>query len=265
MRGATLSRLVEIMDRLLAPDGCAWDREQTLQTLRAFLIEETYEVLEAIDRDDPALHREELGDLLMQVVFQSALRQRSEQFDIDQVIEGICDKLIRRHPHVFAADAERLESPEQVLAQWDRLKAAEKPAQTRVLDGVTVGLPALAHAQKLGSKAARVGFDWPSWHGSAEKIEEELREVREVAATDDEAARHHEIGDLLFATVNLARKLGVDAEVALRDASGRFRARFEHIEDALAATGRHPKDSSLEELDALWNRAKMDLAGLSKK
>lgn len=265
MRGASLSRLVEIMDRLLAPDGCAWDREQTLTSLRAFLIEETYEVLEAIDRDDPALHREELGDLLMQVVFQAALRQRSGHFDIDQVVDGICDKLVRRHPHVFVAEAEKLDDPSKVLAQWERIKASEKPAGTRVLSGVTVGLPALAHAQKLGSKASRVGFDWPSWEGSAAKIEEEIAEVREVAPGDDADAKHHEIGDLLFATVNLARKLGVDAEIALRDASGRFQSRFEHIEDHLAAQGRHPKDASLEELDELWNQAKANLAGLSKK
>ncbi|HRC57338.1 MAG TPA: nucleoside triphosphate pyrophosphohydrolase [Kofleriaceae bacterium] len=265
MRGASLARLVEIMDRLLAPDGCAWDREQTLITLRAFLIEESYEVLEAIDRDDPVLHREELGDLLMQVVFQSALRQRDGHFDIDQVVEGICDKLVRRHPHVFAAEAEKLDDSSKVLAQWERIKAAEKPAGTRVLDGVTQGLPALAFAQKLGSKASRVGFDWPSWEGSAAKIEEEVAEVREVAQSGDADGRHHEIGDLLFATVNLARKLGVDAEVALRDASRRFQSRFEHIEDHLATQGRHPRDASLEELDALWDRAKIELAGLSKK
>ncbi len=253
------------MDRLLAPDGCPWDREQTLQSLRTFLIEEAYEVLEAIDRDDPALHREELGDLLMQVVFQSALRQRDGHFDIDQVVDGICDKLVRRHPHVFAAEAEKLHDADKVLAQWERIKATEKPANTRVLDGVPVGLPALAHAQKLGSKAARVGFDWPSWQGSSVKIEEELREIHEVADGSDDDAKHHEVGDLLFAAVNLARKLGVDAEVALRDASRRFQARFERIEDRLAADGRHPRDASLDELDALWNQAKIDLAALSKK
>ncbi len=269
MSGESLSRLVDIMDRLLAPDGCPWDREQTLASLRPFLIEETYEVLDALDRDEPALHCEELGDLLMQIVFQAALRQRAGQFDIDAVVAGISEKLVRRHPHVFAATA-GLDTSEQVLAQWERIKADEKAAarpgaRQRILDGVTPGLPALAYAQKLGSKASKVGFDWPSWEGSAAKIEEEVLEIKEVAPGDDADAKHHEIGDLLFATVNLARKLGVDAEVALRDASRRFTARFQRIEDHLAAAGRHPKDASLDELDALWNQAKHDLADSSKK
>jgi MazG family protein len=278
MPGESLSRLVEIMDRLLAPDGCPWDREQTMTSLRPFLIEETYEVLEAMDLDDPALHCEELGDLLMQIVFQAALRQRTQQFDIDAVVAGICEKLIRRHPHVFA-DVAGLDSSAKVLEQWEKIKADEKAtararsrsagdarrALPRILDGVTLGLPALAQAQKTGHKAAKVGFDWPTWEGSASKIEEELAEIREVAGGDDADAKHHEIGDLLFATVNLARKLGVDAEVALRDASRRFVSRFERIEDHLAAAGRHPKDASLDELDALWNQAKRDLADLSKK
>jgi MazG family protein len=273
MPGESLSRLVEVMDRLLAPDGCPWDREQTLASLRPFLIEETYEVLEAMDLDDPVLHCEELGDLLMQIVFQAALRQRTRQFDIDAVVAGICDKLIRRHPHVFA-DVAGLDSSAKVLEQWEKIKADEKGkaksqrgdgAPPRVLDGVPLGLPALAQAQKVGSKAAKVGFDWPAWEGSAAKIEEELAEIREVAAGNDAAAKHHEIGDLLFATVNLARKLDVDAEVALRDASRRFVTRFEHIEDHLVAAGRHPSDASLDELDALWSQAKRDLAELSKK
>jgi MazG family protein len=261
MPGESLTRLIDIMDRLLAPDGCAWDREQTLISLRPFLIEETYEVLEALDRNDPVLHCEELGDLLMQVVFQSALRQRAGEFDIDAVIAGICDKLVRRHPHVFAAG---MDSAEKVLAQWERIKAEEKPESARALDGVTVGLPALAQAQKLGNKAAKVGFDWPNWEGSAAKIDEELGEIREAAQSGDAEAKHHEIGDLLFATVNLARKLGVDAEVSLRDASRRFVARFEKIEDHLAARGRHPKEATLEELDALWEQAKRDLTASSK-
>jgi MazG family protein len=264
MRGDSLPRLIDIMDRLLAPDGCPWDREQTLTSLRPFLIEETYEVLDALDRNDAELHREELGDLLMQIVFQAAIRQRNDEFDIDAVIAAISDKLVRRHPHVFAS-VQGVDSADKVLAQWEQIKAAEKPKPARVLDGVTPGLPALAHAQKLGNKAAKVGFDWPSWEGSAAKIEEELREIREVASGDDAAAKHDELGDLLFATVNLARKLGVDAEVALRDASGRFVQRFENIEDHLAKQGRHPKDASLEELDELWNEAKRNLAALSKK
>jgi MazG family protein len=264
MRGESLSRLVEIMERLLAEDGCPWDREQTLSSLRPFLVEETYEVLDAMDRNDPLQHCEELGDLLMQIVFQAALRQRSAEFDIDAVVAGICDKLVRRHPHVFASVA-GVDSAEKVLAQWERIKADEKPRSQRALDGVTPGLPALLHAQKLGSKAAKVGFDWPSWEGSAAKIEEELAEIREAARGTDVEAQHHEIGDLLFATVNLARKLGIDAEIALRDASARFVARFEHIEDHLGVSGRHPSQASLEELDALWEQAKREITALSKK
>ena len=269
--GASLSRLVEIMDRLLAPDGCPWDREQTLASLRPFLIEETYEVLDAIDRGDPAHHCEELGDVLMQVVFHAALRRAEGAFAIDDVVAGICDKLVRRHPHVFG-DADAKDSA-AVLAQWDRIKAAEKAekaaqaaatsgapaAPARTLDGVPVGLPALARAQQLGRKAGKVGFDWPGPDGSLAKVREEVEEIAEAARAGDAQAAHHEVGDLLFAVVNLARKLDVDAETALRDAGDRFRRRFEYIEDRLADRGRAPRDSSLEEMDALWDDAKRAL------
>ncbi|MEZ4366884.1 MAG: nucleoside triphosphate pyrophosphohydrolase [Kofleriaceae bacterium] len=260
--GHRFPELAQVMARLLAPDGCPWDREQTLTTLRPFLIEEVYEVLDALDRDDVADHREELGDLLMQVVFQAALRQAEGAFDVDDVVGGIVDKLVRRHPHVFAAPDAGLTSAE-VLTQWDQIKAAEKAgraaAPARTLDGVPRGLPALARAQKLGHKAGKVGFDWGGWQGSLVKVEEEVAEVVETAKAADAAAAHHEIGDLLFAVVNLARKLGVDAEVALGDASTRFTRRFEYIEDRLAEAGRAPTDSNLEEMDALWNQAKAAL------
>lgn len=260
--GHTLPRLVEIMDRLLAPDGCPWDREQTLTSLRPFLVEETYEVLEAIDLDDAALHCEELGDLLMQIVFHAAIaarRDNAQRFDMDMVIAGISEKLVRRHPHVFAATA-GIENAEQVLAQWEQIKAQEKAAagsKQRTLDGVPMG-PALARAQKISSRAGKVGFDWPSWHGSLDKVREEVGEVAEIAAGDDAAAKHHEIGDLLFAVVNTARKLGVDAEQALRDATSRFCLRFAYVEDALATHGKSPTQSNLAEMDALWNLAKQN-------
>ncbi|MBK9070551.1 MAG: nucleoside triphosphate pyrophosphohydrolase [Myxococcales bacterium] len=270
-RGQSLSRLCEIMDRLLAPDGCPWDREQTLETLRPFLVEETYEVLDAMGPGDATNHCEELGDLLMQVVFQAALRQRAGAFDIDGVVAGICDKLVRRHPHVFtaaAADAQAL-TPAEVLAQWDDIKAREKatagPAATaapgesahapRTLAGVPSG-PALLRAQKLSKKASKVGFDWPDWRGSLDKVTEEAGEVAAAAVTADAKALHHEIGDLLFAVVNLARKFDVDAETALLDAGTRFSKRFEYIEDRLAAKNLRPADSNLAEMDALWNEAK---------
>ncbi|HEY4244953.1 MAG TPA: nucleoside triphosphate pyrophosphohydrolase [Kofleriaceae bacterium] len=255
--GASLSRLVEVMDRLLAPDGCPWDREQTLESLRPFLVEESYEVLDAMARDDVPGHREELGDLLMQIVFHAAIRRGEGAFDIDDVVAGITEKLVHRHPHVFA-DASAANSAE-VLRQWEEIKAAEKAAKgirtDRTLAGVKPG-PALARAQKMGGKARKVGFDWPGWEGSLGKVEEETREVREAAEQKDPKAAHHEIGDLLFAVVNVARKLDVDAEQALIDATARFQSRFEFIEDRLAEQGRKPSDSNLEELDSLWNAAK---------
>ena len=258
-RGSSLPRLVEIIDRLLAPDGCPWDREQTLASLRPFLVEETYEVIDALDRNDVAGHCEELGDLLMQIVFHSALREREAGFSIDDVVASISDKLVRRHPHVFA-DTAGVDTSAKVLAQWDEIKAAEKKTAgpSRVLAGVPPG-PALLRAQKLGSKAGKVGFDWPGWSGSLDKVKEEVIEVTEAAEAKDAAAAHHEIGDLLFAVVNLARKLDVDAETALLDSCGRFRRRFEYIEDRLEAAGSSPKASTLEEMDDLWNQAKVAL------
>lgn len=268
--GASFPRLVAIMARLLAPDGCPWDREQTLATLRPFLVEETYEVLDALERGDVAHHCEELGDLLMQVVFQAALRQAEGGFAIDDVVAGICDKLERRHPHIFG-DAAQLATSGEVLAQWEAIKAQEKAAAAtaeapaRTLAGVPRGLPALARATKLGSKAGRVGFDWGGWEGSAAKVREEIDEVEEVARGGGDPARaHHEIGDLLFAVVNLARKLEVDAESALHDASVRFSRRFEFIEDRLRADGRAPAQSDLTEMDRLWDEAKAAGIGVTE-
>ena len=255
--GASLTRLVDIMDRLLAPGGCPWDREQTLDTLRPFLVEETYEVLDALSRGDVAGHREELGDLLMQIVFHAALRAAEGAFDIDAVIADISDKLVRRHPHVFG-DTAGVTTSDQVLAQWDAIKRAEKAAaggRERILAGVKPG-PALARAQKIGTKAAKVGFDWPGWEGSFAKVEEEVREAADAIRCGDGAAIHHELGDLLLAVVNVARKVGVDAENALVDATTRFQRRFEAVEDALADRGKTPQSSTLEEMDALWEAAK---------
>ncbi|CAN5803479.1 nucleoside triphosphate pyrophosphohydrolase [soil metagenome] len=245
------------MDRLLAPDGCPWDREQTLETLRPFLVEETYEVLDAMSKSDVPGHCEELGDLLMQIVFHAAIRAREGAFDMDAVINGIADKLVHRHPHVFA-DATVKDSAE-VLQQWEEIKKAEKAAkgtQTgRVLDGVKPG-PALARAQKIGSKAGKVGFDWPGWEGSFGKIIEETAEVKEAIGGGKQDEIHHEIGDLLLAVVNVARKVGVDAEQAMIDATSRFQRRFEFVEDRLRDQGKTPPQSNLDEMDALWNDAK---------
>ncbi len=256
--GASLARLVEIMDRLLGPGGCPWDREQTLDTLRPFLVEETYEVLDALSRDDAADHCEELGDLMMQIVFQAALRREQGAFDIDAVVASISEKLIRRHPHVFA-NAEGVDTPDKVLAQWDQIKAAEKAEKgeqkKRILDGIPAG-PALVRAQKIGHRCGKVGFDWPGWEGSFAKVEEEVTEVLGAVRAQDSLQVHSEIGDLLLAVVNLSRKLGVDAENALVDATKRFEQRFAIVEDRLADRGKTPQQSNLEEMDALWNDAK---------
>lgn len=258
MAGTALPRLVEVMERLLGPDGCPWDKEQTLETLRPFLVEETYEVLDALARNDVAGHREELGDVMFQIVFQAALRQREGAFDIDDVCNAISDKLVHRHPHIFG-DKTGIETSDQVLQQWGEIKAAEKAAKgirtDRVLAGVKPG-PGLARAQKIGTKAGKVGFDWPGWQGSFGKIEEEVREVREAIEGGDAAEIHHEIGDLFLAVVNVARKVGVDAEQAMIDATARFQRRFEFVEDRLTERGKTPAQSNLDEMDALWNDAK---------
>jgi MazG family protein len=259
--GASLADLVAIMQRLLAPDGCPWDREQTLESLRPFLVEETFEVLEALESGTPAHHCEELGDLLMQIVFQSALREAEGAFTIDDVVRGIADKLVRRHPHVFA-DAQA-DTPAEVLVQWEEIKRREKAAAAegsaapaRTLAGVPLSLPALSRAHQVSAKAARVGFDWPDAQGCRDKLSEELGEIDRAMASGDRAAIEHEIGDLLFAAVSLARKLGIDAEGALRACTRRFSDRFAFIEDRLEERGRTPAESTLAEMDALWNQAK---------
>jgi MazG family protein len=273
--GESLAGLVEIMDTLLSPGGCPWDREQTLESLRPFLVEETYEVLDALVRDDALDHCEELGDLLFQIVFQAALRRDQGAFDIDAVVTSISEKLVRRHPHVFAKTS-GVDTSEQVLVQWDQIKAAEKAAKAakraaaggqpaavasddseppRVLAGIARG-PALVRAQKIGSRCGKVGFDWPGWEGSFDKVEEEVREVAAAIRASDAAETHAEIGDLLLAVVNLSRKVNVDAEQALLDATARFEERFAFVEDRLAERGKTPRQSTLEEMDALWNDAK---------
>jgi len=255
------------MDRLLAPDGCPWDREQTLDSLRPFLVEETYEVIDALARHDVAGHCEELGDLLMQVVFHAAIRHREGAFDIDDVVKGISDKLVHRHPHVFASQ-KGVDTPDQVLAQWDQIKAAEKAAKgetkKRTLDGIPAG-PALQRAQKMGSRCGKIGFDWPGWEGSFDKVKEEVEEVRGAIEAKSQAEMHAELGDLLLACVNLARKIHVDAENALVDATLRFQQRFEVVEDLLAERGKTPSQSNLEEMDGLWAEAKRAVASRAQE
>lgn len=253
----SFAELLEIMDRLLSETGCPWDREQTLETLKGYLLEETYEVLEAIDEGDPEHHREELGDLLFQVVFQTAIRKREERFTMDDVVTSIAQKLVRRHPHVFGDEEAR--SAGRVRDRWGELKKEEavlRGERRRTLDGVPASLPALLRATRTTQKAAGVGFDWESPAGARDKIAEELVELDEAVAAGDAAAITHELGDLLLAAVNFSRLLGVDAEDALGQAIGRFKSRFSYVEDRLADQGQQPADRTLDELEELWTEAK---------
>ncbi|HEY6881751.1 MAG TPA: nucleoside triphosphate pyrophosphohydrolase, partial [Polyangiales bacterium] len=236
--GAKLTELVEIMRRLLAPDGCPWDREQTLESLRPYVIEEAHEVVDAIDRGDLVHLREELGDLLLQIVFQSALAEQQGAFAIDDVVTGICEKMVRRHPHVFGS--EQAKDSGEVLARWEELKAKEK-AGRGVLDGVPRAMPALLRAQRIGEKAAHIGLDWPDAQGPRDKLREELAELDAAIASADKDAMQSELGDVLFALVSVARKHGLDAEAALRGTLDRFAQRTARVEGELRARSLDPK------------------------
>ena len=251
-----VERLRQIVARLRAPDGCPWDQEQTHASLRTALVEETYEVLAAIDTNDDPNLREELGDLLLHVVMHSQMASERGVFDFDAVATEIGDKMIRRHPHVFGED--RAADSAAVLRRWDEIKRAEKgaTAKTGALAGLPAALPALMRAQKAQEKAGRVGFDWPVIEQVAAKVHEEIAEVQEAAAAGNADAVAEEIGDLLFAAVNLARWHKLDAEGTLNRATDKFVRRFERIEVALQARGQRWEDASFEELDALWEEAK---------
>jgi MazG family protein len=253
--GSTLPRLVQIMQRLLAPEGCPWDREQTLESLRAYVIEEAHEVADAIDRGSPEDLREELGDLLLQIVFQSEIARGRDWFGPDDVIAGICDKLVRRHPHVFADT--RVSGSAEVIANWEAIKAEEKRGRG-ALEGVPVALPALLRALRMGEKAARVGFDWPDGQGARDKVSEELLELDRALASGDRRQLEHEFGDVLFALANYARKLELDPEAALRQTLARFAERVAAVERAAADQGRTVDQLGPEQLDALWRQVKAD-------
>lgn len=252
------SDLVKLMERLRAPGGCPWDREQTFETLRRFVIEEAYEVVDAIDRGDRAELAEELGDHLLQAVFLAQLGKEEGSFTIDDSIQAIHDKLVRRHPHVFG-DVEANDA-ETVLANWEKLKYAEKSEKKQTFfDGIPSGLPALMKANRITEKAARVGFDWSRAEDVFAKIREEVSEMEEAVARDEAPERvSEELGDLLFSMANLARKLGVDAEHALQDANWKFIRRFEAMERIAKDESRSLEDRSLEELDQLWERVKRE-------
>lgn len=257
----SIDRLLSVMVRLRDPQtGCPWDREQTWVTIAPHTIEEAYELADAVQHGDAAQVRDELGDVLFQVVFQSRIAEEQGLFDFAAVANAISDKLERRHPHVFGAA--QIAGVLEQSAAWEAHKAAERRDRgqgDRVLDGVTLGLPALTRAAKLGKRAARVGFDWPNPGGVLAKVEEEVVEMREAVISGDTAHVREELGDLLFSVVQAARHLGVDPEAALREANAKFERRFRDMETQLEAQGRSVLDATPAALEALWAQAKRNV------
>jgi MazG family protein len=253
--GARFERLLELMSRLRAPGGCPWDREQTFDSIKPYTLEETYEVLDAIDRRDFAALAEELGDFILQAVFYAEMAREQGLFDINDSLDHINRKLVRRHPHVFADGDARTSA--EVKQRWDEIKKDEKPASHGLLDGVPRAQPALAEAAQISAKAAGAGFDWPDLEGVLGKVREELDELKRAATPEE---REAELGDLLFTLVNVARFLKADPEQALRRTNAKFRARFAWVEAELARRGRTVRESAaaegIRELEALWQEAK---------
>ena len=266
--GEWFEKLVAVQARLRAPDGCPWDREQTHATLRTYLIEEAYEVLEALESGDDAKFAEEMGDLLLQIVFHSQIAREEERFTVADVIREIHDKMVRRHPHVFGEN--RAKNAAEVLKNWEQLKKEERSAAAKkngggkkaesLLDGVSKALPAALQGLQLTRRAARIGFDWESADGVFEKMKEEAGELRrELASGGKGSARaEEEMGDLLFATVNLARWLEIDPEIALKKANAKFAARFRAMEARAAKSGRKLADAPREEMERMWEQAKVE-------
>jgi tetrapyrrole methylase family protein/MazG family protein len=260
----TFDDLVAIMDRLRDPGGCPWDREQTYETLRGYLIEECYEVVDALDRADLPALSEELGDLLFQIVFLARLAREDRAFSAADVVEGIAAKMVRRHPHVFGEDT--ASSAAEVLVRWEEIKKSEKRdagktgEDVSVLSGIPPALPALVKAQRLGAKAARVGFDWRADEDVLEKLDEEGAELRSAVASGDREAIREEIGDAMFTLAMLARRLNVDADEALAATNAKFRTRFERVENELRRQGIPIEGAGLALMDRLWNEFKADRA-----
>ncbi len=264
-------RLIELMERLRAPDGCPWDREQTPITLKPQMLEECYEVMEAIDSGSAKHLAEELGDLLLHIVFQAQIAREGGDFTFADVANGVVDKMIRRHPHVFGE--QKVENADGVVTLWHQLKRVEKPERESALDGVPRALPALMRAEALQKKAGNVGFDWPDVRGSIDKVREEITEVTAEIEKDIDFAHANEskfqaspetaeeLGDLLFSIVNLTRHLKLDAEGLLTGAMDKFARRFRAVEDRIRVQGKTISECKLEELDAAWNEVKV---GLSK-
>lgn len=253
--GSAFEKFQDIIAHLRAPDGCPWDMDQTHLSLRKHLIEESYETLDALDSGDPLKMKEEFGDLLLQIVLNAQIASEAGEFTMTEIIQGIHDKIIRRHPHIFSDVV--VNGVGNVLQNWEKIKADEREskgdAETGLMDGLPVSLPALVQAQEMQSRAARVGFDWPEIDGVLDKVREEIEEIRE---TSNKAELADELGDLLFALVNLARWKGIDAESALRDANRKFKKRFAFVENGAKGLGRNLSDLSLEEMEVFWQSAK---------
>jgi len=245
------STLVEIIARLRAPDGCPWDRKQTHRSLREHLLEECYEALEALDEEDPDKLCQELGDLLLQIVLQSQIASEAGEFGLGDVLTGINEKLIHRHPHIFGSA--RVKDAEEVAVNWEVLKQEERGANTSMLDGVPGQMPALGYSQAVQRRVAQVGFDWKEVDGVIEKLAEEVGELKQAASEEQRAA---EFGDLLFTLVNVARRLGVDSEAALREANRRFYRRFSYMEELCRQRGLNFASLSFDEQNVLWEEAK---------
>ncbi len=251
-----IDKLLAIMSRLRSENGCPWDRQQTMESLKPFLIEETYEVMEAIDRGDQDAVCEELGDLLLQIVFLSQIGRETGDFSFDDVVAGINEKLLRRHPHVFGE--EQIDNADEVLHRWEQIKREEKKERKRdsILEGIPKALPALLKAHRLQDRAARAGFDWEHISQVLEKVQEETAEFKEALEKKDPEEIENEFGDLLFSLVNLSRFIKVHPEEALQKSTRRFVSRFQHIERHAVRKGVELHTLSLEEMDRLWNEAK---------
>jgi len=257
--GREFQQLVDIMARLRGPGGCPWDHEQTIESLRGFVLEETYEVLDAIDRGDHAALLGEIGDLIFEGVFLAQIEHDEGRFTVSDSLRAITAKLIRRHPHIFGSEATGVRTPGQVLEQWEEIKAREqKDAGERrsLLRGVPRTLPSLLRAHEIGSRVAAVGFDWAQSSQVLDKIEEEVAELRRAVTSEGQARSEEEMGDLLFSIANLARKLGIEPESALRKANDKFSARFETLERAFESRGESVHDATLEAMEAEWQRVK---------
>lgn len=261
LAGVRFQQLVEIMRTLRSEHGCAWDRQQTLQTLRPFVLQETYELLEALDRADHRALEHELGDFLFEAVFLAQICEEEGRFSIADAIKSIADKLVRRHPHIFDPNGKAALTPKQVKEQWEEIKARERKdageAEPTLLGGVPRSMPSLLRAYEMSTRAAQVGFEWVKTEDVIDKAEEELRELREAVAAEPRSAHaEEEFGDLLFSLVNVARKLGIEPEAALRVANDKFQRRFDDLERQVNTSGRKLRDLTLDELEHHWQRAK---------